>query len=117
QVAVGCDRRGPAGGDHQGHRAEVAVCAGGLGVRRGGPGRGEPVGHGLGLAQYDRPVISRIWSLDYPEEIRPGMGFALGPQHGKGHEFGVRLEEMLLVTDSGHELLSTYASDSIISVG
>jgi len=74
-------------------------------------------GHGLGLAQYDRPVISRIWSLDYPEEIRPGMVFALETQHGKVHEFGVRLEEMLLVTDDGHELLSTYASDSIIEVG
>ena len=23
-------------------------------------------GHGLGLAQYDPPVISRIWSLDHP---------------------------------------------------
>ena len=23
-------------------------------------------GHGLGLAQYDQPVISRIWSLDHP---------------------------------------------------
>src|SRR6266566_578738 len=74
-------------------------------------------GHGLGLAQYDRPVISRIWSLDYPEEIRPGMVFALETQHGKVHEFGVRLEEMLLVTGDGHELLSTYASDSIIEVG
>src|SRR4030088_2680297 len=71
-------------------------------------------GHGLGLAQYDRPVISRIWSLDYPEEIKPGMVFALETQHGKTHEFGVRLEEMLLVTDDGHELLSTYHSDDII---
>ena len=74
-------------------------------------------GHGLGLAQYDRPVISRIWSLDYPEEIRPGMVFALETQHGKVHEFGVRLEEMLLVTDGGHELLSSYASHEIISAG
>ena len=74
-------------------------------------------GHGLGLAQYDRPVISRIWSLDYPEEIRPGMVFALETQHGKVHEFGVRLEEMLLVTDSGHELLSGYKSHEIIEVG
>ena len=74
-------------------------------------------GHGLGLAQYDRPVISRIWSLDYPEEIKPGMVFALETQHGKVHEFGVRLEEMLLVTDDGHELLSSYASDQIINAG
>ena len=62
-------------------------------------------------------MISRIWSLDHPEEIQPGMVFALETQHGKVHEFGVRLEEMLLVTDDGHELLSTYASDSIIEVG
>ena len=74
-------------------------------------------GHGLGLAQYDRPVISRIWSLDYPEEIKPGMVFALETQHGKVHEFGVRLEEMLLVTEEGHELLSSYASDQIIIAG
>ncbi|BCB83000.1 M24 family metallopeptidase [Phytohabitans suffuscus] len=74
-------------------------------------------GHGLGLAQYDRPVISRIWSLDHPEEIQPGMVFALETQHGKVHEFGVRLEEMLLVTEDGHEALSRYASDEIICVG
>jgi Xaa-Pro dipeptidase len=74
-------------------------------------------GHGLGLAQYDRPVISRIWSLDYPEEIKPGMVFALETQHGKVHDFGVRLEEMLLVTDDGHELLSSYKSDEIIEAG
>ncbi len=32
------------GGDHAGHRAEVAVGAGGVGLRRGGSGRREPVG-------------------------------------------------------------------------
>ena len=40
-------------------------------------------GHGLGLAQYDPPVISRIWSLDHPIEIQEGMTFALETQHGK----------------------------------
>jgi Xaa-Pro aminopeptidase len=73
-------------------------------------------GHGLGLAQYDMPVISRIWSLDYPQEIQPGMTFALETQHGKLHEFGVRLEEMLVVTDDGIDMLSTYKSHEIIAV-
>jgi Xaa-Pro dipeptidase len=73
-------------------------------------------GHGLGLAQYDPPVISRIWSLDYPVEIEPGMTFALETQHGKLHDHGVRLEEMLYVTETGIELVSTYASHGIISV-
>jgi Xaa-Pro aminopeptidase len=73
-------------------------------------------GHGLGLAQYDQPVISRIWSLDHPVEIQPGMVFALETQHGKVHDHGVRLEEMLAVHDDGIEMLSTYASHDIIVV-
>ena len=73
-------------------------------------------GHGLGLAQYDPPVISRIWSLDHPVEIQPGMTFALETQHGKLHRFGVRLEEMLYVTDTGIEMVSTYKSHEIIAV-
>ena len=70
--------------------------------------------HGLGLAQYDQPVISRIWSLDHPQEIEKGMVFALETQHGKMHDFGVRLEEMLVVTETGHEMLSTFKSHEII---
>ena len=61
-------------------------------------------------------MISRIWSLDHPVEIQPGMTFALETQHGKLHEFGVRLEEMLYVTDTGIELVSTYKPHEIIVV-
>ncbi|HEX6843909.1 MAG TPA: Xaa-Pro peptidase family protein [Actinomycetota bacterium] len=74
-------------------------------------------GHGLGLAQYDPPVISRIWSLDYPVDIEEGMVFALETQHGKVHEFGVRLEEMLVVTEDGHELLTSFPIDEITLAG
>jgi Xaa-Pro aminopeptidase len=74
-------------------------------------------GHGLGLAQYDQPVISRIWSLDHPQVIEPGMVFALETQHGKLHEFGVRLEEMLIVNDTGVELISTFPLDEITCTG
>jgi Xaa-Pro aminopeptidase len=73
-------------------------------------------GHGLGLAQYDQPVISRIWSLDHPVEIQPGMVFALETQHGKVHDHGVRLEEMLAVHDDGIEMLSTFASHDIVVI-
>jgi Xaa-Pro aminopeptidase len=74
-------------------------------------------GHGLGLAQYDPPVISRIWSLDHPIEIQPGMVFALETQHGKVHDFGVRLEEMLVVNDDGHELITSFPIDEITLAG
>jgi Xaa-Pro aminopeptidase len=74
-------------------------------------------GHGLGLAQYDMPVISRIWSLDFPQEIKPGMVFALETQHGKVHEFGVRIEEMLIVHDDGPEIISTFPVNEITVAG
>ncbi|MHB1772249.1 MAG: M24 family metallopeptidase [Acidimicrobiales bacterium] len=74
-------------------------------------------GHGLGLAQYDMPVISRIWSLDYPQEILPGMVFALETQHGKVHEFGVRIEEMLIVHEDRTELITTFPVKEITCAG
>jgi Xaa-Pro aminopeptidase len=73
-------------------------------------------GHGLGLAQYDQPVISRIWSLDHPLEIKPGMVFALETQHGKKFEWGVRIEEMLIVHDNGIEIISNFPVEQITFV-
>lgn len=73
-------------------------------------------GHGLGLAQYDQPVISRIWSLDHPMEILPGMVFALETQHGKVLEWGVRIEEMLIVHADHSELISTFPVKTITVV-
>ena len=74
-------------------------------------------GHGLGLAQYDMPVISRIWSLDFPQEIQTGMVFALETQHGKVREFGVRIEEMMIVQDDGPELITTFPVNEITVAG
>ena len=34
-------------------------------------------GHGLGLGLHERPIISRLNSLDDPVEIKAGMVFAL----------------------------------------
>jgi len=73
-------------------------------------------GHGLGLAQYDQPVISRIWSLDHPIEIKEGMVFALETQHGKMYEWGVRIEEMLIVHKDRTELISHFPVEQITVV-
>ena len=73
-------------------------------------------GHGLGLAQYDPPVVSRIWSLDHPIEIKPGMVFALETQHGKPLEFGVRIEEMLIVHEDRTEIISNFPVEEITVV-
>lgn len=73
-------------------------------------------GHGLGVAQYDMPVISRIWSLDHPQVIEPGMVFALETQHGVTHKFGVRIEEMLIVHERETEIISTFPVQEITVV-
>jgi Xaa-Pro aminopeptidase len=73
-------------------------------------------GHGLGLAQYDPPVISRIWSLDHPIEIKPGMVFALETQHGKMYRWGVRIEEMLIVHEDSVEIISNFPVQQITVV-
>jgi len=73
-------------------------------------------GHGLGLAQYDPPVISRIWSLDHPVEIQEGMTFALETQHGKKFHYGVRIEEMLIVKNDGIEIVSNFPVKQITVV-
>ncbi len=73
-------------------------------------------GHGLGLAQYDPPVISRIWSLDHPVEIQAGMVFALETQHGKKFEWGVRIEEMLIVHEDRIEIISNFPVEEITVV-
>jgi Xaa-Pro dipeptidase len=73
-------------------------------------------GHGLGLAQYDPPVISRIWSLDHPLEIQAGMVFALETQHGIPFKYGVRIEEMQIVHDDETEVISNFPVNQITVV-
>jgi Xaa-Pro aminopeptidase len=74
-------------------------------------------GHGLGLAQYDSPVVSRIYSLDHPVEIEPGMSFALETQHGKPLQWGVRVEEMMVVNEDGPEITTQFPIEEITVVG
>jgi Xaa-Pro aminopeptidase len=45
------------------------------------------------------------------------MVFALETQQGKMFEWGTRIEEEILVTDSGYELLTLFPSEEITVVG
>lgn len=73
-------------------------------------------GHGLGLSHYDLPVVSRIFSLDYPYPIKKNMVFALETQQGKMFEWGTRIEEEILVTENGCEVLTRFPSEEITVV-
>lgn len=73
-------------------------------------------GHGQGLSHYDLPLISRINSIEYPIEIKEGMVFALETQHGKMFKWGVRIEEMLVVTNGGYEVITKFPVKEITRV-
>jgi Xaa-Pro dipeptidase len=68
-------------------------------------------GHGLGLALHERPLISRLSSFDAPLEIRKGMVFALETYcPASDGRSAARLEEELVVTDSGAEIITRFPS-------
>lgn len=75
-------------------------------------------GHGIGMSLAEPPTVTRLWSLEYPLEIRAGQTMALEtwwPVGGKSHPGvqSVRLEEMLYVTETGAELLSQWPIDEL----
>ena len=64
-------------------------------------------GHGIGINLYETPSISRAFSSKYPMKIEKNMTLAIETYAGKpGEREGVRLEENIVVTDSGYELLN-----------
>jgi Xaa-Pro dipeptidase len=72
-------------------------------------------GHGLGLGLHERPVISRLNSLENPVEIKPGMVFALETYWpaSDGHS-AARIEEELVVTEDGAELLTLFPAEELV---
>ncbi|MBI4493996.1 MAG: aminopeptidase P family protein [Chloroflexi bacterium] len=73
-------------------------------------------GHGYGMT-YEPPVISRVFSFDYPQVFEPGQVIAVECREGERGYGGVRLEEMVLVTEAGHEVLTTWPADELVQVG
>ena len=57
------------------------------------------MGHGIGLAIWEKPMISRLVSLEHPHEIKPGMVFALETfWPSKDGWSAARIEEEIVVT-------------------
>lgn len=74
------------------------------------------IGHGVGLRQYEMPVINRQWSLENPQEFEQGMVIAIESREGEVGERTVRLEDMVIVTDRGAEIIDRFPRDEIMAV-
>ena len=72
-------------------------------------------GHGLGLALHERPIISRLNSLDQPVELKEGMVFALETYcpADDGHS-AARIEEEIVVMADGPQLLTLFPAEELI---
>ena len=75
-------------------------------------------GHGIGLAIWEKPVISRLVSLDHPHEFKPGMVFALETfWPSKDGWSAARIEEEIVVTQTGHEVITKFPAEDLMVAG
>jgi Xaa-Pro aminopeptidase len=71
-------------------------------------------GHGLGLGLHERPIISRLNSLDHPVEIQEGMVFALETYCPASDGFSAaRIEEEVVVAADGARVLTLFPATDL----
>jgi Xaa-Pro dipeptidase len=71
-------------------------------------------GHGLGLGLHERPIISRLNSLENPIELQEGMVFALETYCPAGDgQSAARIEEEVVVTADGCALLTLFPAEEL----
>jgi hypothetical protein len=75
-------------------------------------------GHGIGLAIWEKPVISRLVSLEHSCEIKPGMVFALETFWPSTDGWSAaRIEEEIVVTETGHEVITRFPAEELLVAG
>jgi Xaa-Pro aminopeptidase len=71
-------------------------------------------GHGIGCAIHERPIISRVISLDHPTEIKEGMVFALETYcPAKDGYSAARIEEEVVVSDKGCRVITLFPAEEL----
>jgi len=71
-------------------------------------------GHGLGLALHERPIISRLTSLEAPMEIEQGMVFALETYCPASDGISAaRIEEEVVVTADGASVITRFPAQEL----
>jgi Xaa-Pro aminopeptidase len=75
-------------------------------------------GHGVGLSIWEKPIFSRLVSLDHPEEVREGMVFALETFWPASDGWSAaRIEEQLVVTADGCEVITRFPAEDLVVAG
>src|SRR5258706_15023717 len=75
-------------------------------------------GHGIGLAIWEKPVISRLVSLEHSYEIKPGMVFALETfWPSKDGWSAARIEEEIVSPETGHEVITRFPAEELLVAG
>ena len=71
-------------------------------------------GHGLGLGLHERPIISRLNSLEHPVEIHEGMVFALETYCPASDGISAaRIEEEVVVTAAGAQVITLFPAQEL----
>src|ERR1700676_4507081 len=75
-------------------------------------------GHGVGLSIWEKPIISRLVSLEHPEVIEEGMVFALETFWPSSDGWSAaRIEEQLVVTRDGCEVITRFPAEKLLVAG
>jgi len=75
-------------------------------------------GHGVGLSIWEKPIFSRLVSLDYPEVIEEGMVFSLETFWPATDGWSAaRIEEQLVVTKGGCEVITRFPAEKLLVAG
>ena len=70
--------------------------------------------HGLGLGLHERPLISRLSSLDEPIELKVGMVFAVETYcPASDGVSAARIEEEVILTPTGPKVISLYPAQEL----
>jgi Xaa-Pro aminopeptidase len=75
-------------------------------------------GHGVGLTIWEKPIFSRLVSLEHPEEVQEGMVFALETFWPASDGWSAaRIEEQLVVTADGCEVITRFPAEDLLVAG
>jgi Xaa-Pro aminopeptidase len=75
-------------------------------------------GHGVGLSIWEKPIFSRLVSLDHPEVLEEGMVFALETYWPASDGWSAaRIEEELVVTADGCEVITKFPAEELLVAG